>query len=455
VLAARTKAASAAAVRYIAVHALGGTLLLMGVVGWVQGGGELEISALPTDAGFAGWLMLLGVVINAAVPPLHAWLPDAYARATVTGSVFLSAFTTKSAVFVLIMLFPGWTVLLWAGVIMTLYGVVFAVLENDVRRLLSYHIISQVGYMVAGVGMGTAMALDGSGAHAFSHILYKALLFMGAGAVIFATGKQGLHELGGLSRSLRWVLVLFAVGAMSISGFPLFNGFISKAIIVSAAAQGGWPWAEFFLVLASVGTFLSIGLKLLWFMFVGPTDRQHTLQRLPANMYVAMAGTALLCTVFGVYPKLLYVLLPFETDYHPYTLHHTVQSLQLLTMTALAFWLLLGKLRPKPATSVDTDWLYRRPLAQATVAISRGLMAAQEKTGVAASVVVGKGQFFLANPLAALDRLVGRGMLWSQEPRKGGPARFEDQYRLPLGLTLLIILAVFGVLALTNLVMRG
>ena len=193
------------------------------------------------------------MAINAAVPPLHAWLTDAYPEASVTGSVFLSAFTTKTAVYVLIRLFPGAEVLLWAGVVMTLYGVVYAILENDIRRLLAYHIVSQVGYMVAAVGMGTALALNGSGAHAFCHILYKALLFMGAGAVIQATGKRKLSDLGGLSRTMPLVFTLYMIAAFSISGVPLFNGFTSKSMIVSAAAYAHLPVPELLLTLARRG----------------------------------------------------------------------------------------------------------------------------------------------------------------------------------------------------------
>ncbi len=453
VLARRTKRSFASAVRYIAVHALGGTLLLAGILAWVNAGHGLDVARIPTDAGLAGWLILVGVAVNVALPPLHAWLPDAYGEATVTGSVFLSAYTTKTAVFALLVLFPGWKVLLWGGVAMALYGVVYAVLENNVRRLLAYHIISQVGYMVAAVGMGTPMALDGAGAHAFSHILYKSLLFMGAGAVIHATGKEKLTELGGISKALPFAMGLYAIGAMSISGFPLFNGFISKSIIVTAASQGGWPWAEVLLVLASIGTFLHTGLKLLWFMFISPKDRQHdALRPLPWNMYAAMAVGAFLCTLFGVFPKLLYVLLPFKTDYHPYTLHHVVQSLQLLTMTAFAFWLLFEKLRGEATVSVDTDWFYRRPLPKLMLALSRGLYGAQERFGVVAAALVSRAQAFLKNPMAAADRWFGRGMLGVKGDGFDPP--WEDRYRPPLGTTLLVVLAIFAVMAIANLVAR-
>ncbi len=462
VLARRTKKSLRAGIRYIAVHALGGTLLLMGIVAWAQAGNDLAVTQLSQAGELTGlsllgaWLILLGVVINAAVPPLHAWLPDAYPEATTTGSVFLSAYTTKTAVFALLVLFAGWEVLLWAGVVMTLYGVVYAMLENDLRRLLGYHIISQVGYMVAAAGMGTPMALDGAGAHAFSHILYKALLFMGAGAVIMATGREKLSELGGLSKRLRWVMVLYAVGAMSIGGFPLFNGFVSKSIIVTAASQGGWPMAELLLVLASVGTFLSTGLKIIWFAFIRPVEKPYaSLQKLPPNVYVAMGIAAFFCTFYGLWPKALYVLLPFRTEYHPFTLHHVVQSVQILTATALGFWFFLPKLKSAPSVSVDTDWWYRRPLPAVMLALSRGLDGIQTAVGRGAGRLVKSSQRFFADPLAFADRMLGRGIL---APSKGkGTDRkptWEDRHRLPLGQALLLVLSVFAVMAVANLLAR-
>ena len=263
----------AAGFRYLLVHIFGGSLLLCGILLYLAHGGDVTLQALtnnPQVPAAAFWLMLLGVAINAAIPPLHAWLTDAYPEASVSGSVFLSAFTTKTAVYVLIRLFPGAEVLLWAGVIMALYGVVYAVLENDIRRLLAYHIISQVGYMVAAVGIGTAMALNGAVAHAFSHILYKALLFMGMGAVLYGTGRRKLTELGGIASSMPLVVILYMVGAFSISGVPLFNGFISKSMVISAAAEAHLPVAEILLTLASIGTFLHTGLKLPYFTFFGP-----------------------------------------------------------------------------------------------------------------------------------------------------------------------------------------
>lgn len=366
----RTDATDRAGLRYLVMHIFGGGLLFSGILLQVMETGSLAVEALPYAASPAGVLMLLGVGLNAAMIPLHAWLPDAYPKATLTGAVFMSAFTTKSAVYVLLRVFPGWEILIWVGVAMTLYGVLYAVLANGLRDILAYHIISQVGFMVAGVGIGTEMALNGAAAHAYSHILYKSLLFMSAGAVIYATGKTKLTELGGLARSLKGVLILYMIAAFSISGFPLFNGFISKSMTVDSAGYAGHEWAQLLLLLASVGTFLSVGIKLPYFTWFGPHAPKLELRAIPRNMMVAMSITGFLCFLYGVYPQLLYRELPFPVKYNPFTVYHFVEVTQILAFTFIGFWLLRKILQPKPKLVLDMDWFYRRPGS----AVARGLV---------------------------------------------------------------------------------
>jgi multicomponent Na+:H+ antiporter subunit D len=352
--------------RYVLVHLFGGACLLGGIFLHVQTTGSVAFEAFPWDAGLSSYLILLAFIINGAVPPLHAWLPDAYPEATVTGAVFLTAFTTKSAIYVLIRGFAGLELLVGLGAIMALYGVVFAMLENDIRRLLAYHIISQVGYMVCGVGMGVAgtpageMAINGAVAHAFSHILYKALLFMGAGAVLQMTGRSRLTELGGLYRYMPLTFHLYMVGAYSISGFPLFNGFVSKAMVVYASAMGNWPIIWLMLEGASIGTFLSTGLKLPWGVWFARSGPACDAKEPPGNMLAAMGLTAFLCALIGVYPTILYDLLPYPVHYEPYTPAHVVAMSQLLLFTFIAFWLLRKKLYGEPTITLDTDWFYRK-----------------------------------------------------------------------------------------------
>jgi multicomponent Na+:H+ antiporter subunit D len=369
----RRPESGAAGFRYLLVHVFGGLCLLGGIVLHWSDTGSLVFSDLTPFAGSASFtLILIAFLLNAAVPPLGAWLPDAYPEATVTGAVFLTAFTTKSAVYTLIRGFAGTEVLMWLGAGMAVYGVVYAVLENDARRLLAYHIVSQVGYMVCGVGIGTALALNGSSAHAFAHILYKAVLFMGAGAVLQMTGLRKLSDMGGLHKTMPWTLGLYMVGAFAISAVPLFSGFVSKSMVVSAAGEAHHAGVFLVLTLASAGTFLHTGLKLPWYMFFGE-DRGLKAKEPPRNMLVAMGIAAAACVLIGVFPSLLYAHLPFEAEYVPYTLRHVLSTLGLLAFTALGFFLLLKELDPEPTVSLDTDWFYRRVLPAMLSATERGL----------------------------------------------------------------------------------
>ncbi|NRB19160.1 MAG: Na(+)/H(+) antiporter subunit D [Rhodobacteraceae bacterium] len=360
IFASANRAAVAAGFRYLMVHVAGGVLLFGGIILHGLQTGSYLIGPLDHgQGGLAYNLILISFMLNAAVPPLSAWLTDAYPEATVTGAVFLSAFTTKTAVYVLIRNYPGAEVLIGFGVAMALYGVVFAVLENDCRRLLGYHIISQVGYMVAAVGMGTEMALNGAASHAFAHILYKGLLFMGAGAVILMTGRRKLTELGGLYRSMPITVFLYMIGALAISAFPLFSGFVSKSMILSAAAGDHRAGVVLLLTVASSGTFLHTGLKLPYYMFFGK-DCGLRPPEPPLNMLLAMGLAALFCIGIGLFPQLLYAQLPYPVDYHPYSDAHVTESLALLMFTLLAFVLFLKYLDPEKTISLDTDWFYRR-----------------------------------------------------------------------------------------------
>lgn len=369
-----TARARRAGMRYLLVHAAGGALLFCGIALHLAGGGEPGLGPL-VAGGPPFWLVLAAVSLNAAIPPLHGWLADSYPEASTAGAVFLSAFTTKTAVYALLRIFPGTEILVPIGVAMALYGVVFAIIENDLRRLLSYHIVSQVGYMVAAVGLGAPLALNGAASHAYSHILYKALLFMGAGAAIEATGLRRLSDLGGIVGRMRFAVAMYIVGALSISGWPLFNGFISKSMIVSAAGEGHFYWTELLLTLAAAGTFLSVGLKLPWFAFFGKR-RGVAVRPLPRNLLAAMGLAGGLCVLYGVRPDLLYSRLPFAGSYEPYTLDHVVSASQLLVGVGCLFVLVVKQLTPARGISLDTDWLYRGPLRSAGRALIRTLGAA-------------------------------------------------------------------------------
>ncbi len=351
--------------RYLLVHVAGGVSLLAGIVLHYHATASLAFVGFNVaHPALPDYLILIGFVLNAAVPPFHAWLPDAYSEATFSGSVFLCAFTTKTAVYALCRGFAGMEILIPLGVVMALYGVVYAVLENDCRKLLAYHIISQVGYMVAGVGLGTQLAINGAVAHAFAHILYKGLLFMGTGSVLHMTGKSKFTELGGLYQKMPWTFAFTLIGGLSISAFPLFSGFVSKSMIIQAGFEDHKLWMGFLLLLASSGTFLHTGLKVPYFIWFGKNHcSKETWEKAaepPWNMIAAMAVTSFLCIFIGCYTPYLYRMLPYHpVDFHPYTSYHVFETLEILLFTALGFFLLIKKLEPEAKISLDLDWPYR------------------------------------------------------------------------------------------------
>ena len=351
-------AARRAGVRYAILHLVGGIVLKVGIEWVAYETGSIDIRAL-TLSGFGTWMMLIGLLVNAAAPPFSAWLADAYPESSPTGAVFLSAFTTKTAVLALILLFPGTQLLIWVGLWMVFYGIVYALLENDMRRILAYSIVNQVGFMVVGVGIGTEMALNGAAAHAFAHIIYKALLLMSAGAVLYRTGERRCSHLGGLVQTMPWTALFGLVGALAISAFPFTSGFVSKSMINQAAADGGMAWVWALLVAASAGVFLHAGIKFPWFVFFQKDSGLRPAEA-PWSMRLAMAFFAALCILLGVFPDWLYALLPYPVDYQPYTGAHLVSQFQLLLFAGLAFFVMLPLMRRTLTISLDTDWLWRR-----------------------------------------------------------------------------------------------
>ncbi len=345
------------AMRYLFVHIFGGSLLLGGVLWHLSETGSLAFQAF--EPGWPAYLILAGFAVNAAVVPLHAWIADAYPRGTLTGSVFLSAFTTKTAVYTMARGFSGWEILVWAGVLMAVYGVTYAILANDIRRVLAYHIVSQVGFMVVGVGIGTPDALNGATSHAYTHILYKGLLFMATGAVIYATGRSRMTELGGLMGKLPWTFWAYMVAALSISSAPFFSGFVSKPMTIHAAEYDSTATVVLLLHLASVGTFLSVGLKVPYYTWFGE-QRDVPVKPIPWNMYAAMGIGAGLNIIMGLWPGPLYDILPYPVEFDPYELKNLKKGFQLLLFTALGFFLIAHRLAPKAKVQLDTDWFYRR-----------------------------------------------------------------------------------------------
>jgi multicomponent Na+:H+ antiporter subunit D len=330
----------------------------------------------------ATYFIFIGIGLNCAWPFLHSWLTDAYPEATIGGTVFLSAFTTKTAVYALARAFPGAEPLIWIGVVMTAFPIFFAVIENDLRRVLAYSLINQVGFMVVGIGIGTELAINGATAHAFNDILFKGLLFMSMGAVMHRTGKINATDLGGLYKSMPWTTAFCIVGAASISAFPLFSGFVSKSMVMEAAAHDHMVAVWLVLLFASAGVFHHAGIKIPFFAFYGH-DAGHRVEEAPLNMLIAMGITAFLCVFIGTFPQIsLYKILPYAVDYAPYTIPHITAQTQLLFFSALAFTLLLmAGIYPAEirALNLDSDWFYRKGGRLFYQAMDRGLNGINRK----------------------------------------------------------------------------
>ena len=371
----RTEQAFRVGLRYLIIQIGSGVILLAGVVIYANATGSIGFNQIGLDAP-GGWLIFIAFGIKCAFPFLHNWLQDAYPEATVTGTVILSAFTTKLAVYSLARGYAGTELLIYIGATMTAFPIFYAVIENDLRRVLAYSLNNQLGFMVVGIGIGTELALNGTAAHAFCHILYKALLFMSMGAVLLRAGTVKGSELGGLYKSMPWTTAFCIIGAASISAFPLFSGFVSKSLILTAVAVEHHWFVWLVLLFASAGVFHHSGIKIPYFAFFAH-DSGIRCQEAPRNMLIAMGITAFLCVFIGVVPGALYALLPYAVDYAPYTVAHVITQLQLLMFSALAFTFLMrtGLYPPElRSTNLDFDWTYRKLLpaiAQRIIAFGR------------------------------------------------------------------------------------
>lgn len=359
----------ATGIRYVTMHVASGVLVLSGALllfverGTLSFGGIGELGMFHELSSNGALVLLIGFGIKAAFPFLHCWLPDAYPRSTVTGTIFLSAFTTKMAIYALARGFAGCESLITIGAIMAIFPLVHALLADDMRQTLAHVLNNQLGFMVAGIGVGTEMAINGVAAQAFAHVIYKGLLFMSIGAVLQQVGTARQSMLGGLWKRMPWTCGFCLVGAFSV--FPLNCGFVTKALVLGAVAESHHEWAWLALVVGAVGAFLVAGIKVPYFTFFAASSNDRTkVEEAPKHMLVAMAASSAICLAIGIVPSLLYRALPFECDYHPYTFSHVVQQLQLLGFTTLGFVVAVrfGWYPKTAGTLLDIDWIYRKPL---------------------------------------------------------------------------------------------
>jgi multicomponent Na+:H+ antiporter subunit D len=361
VWASRDDASARAGLRYLLFQVLSGMLLLAGVLWHISATGRIGFDEIGLDGG-ASWLIFLAFGIKCGFPLLHNWITDGYPASTPTGTVFLSAFTTKVAIYAMARGFPGTDLLIYIGAVMACYPIFFAVIENDLRRVLAYSMVNQLGFMVVGIGIGTALALNGAVGHAFNDVLFKGLLFMSMGAVLYVTGRTKASDLGGLYRSMPITTTLCIIGAMTISAFPLFSAFVSKSMVMVALLEEGHTIVWMAMLFASAGVLEHAGIKIPYFAFFAH-DAGIKAKEPPVNMLLAMSISAVLCVAIGVFPSLLFNILPYDTVYSPYDLTHVLTQLQLLAFAILGVVFLhrSGRYPAEiPSVNLDAEWFYRR-----------------------------------------------------------------------------------------------
>ncbi|MDN7024098.1 Na(+)/H(+) antiporter subunit D [Methanoculleus sp. FWC-SCC1] len=388
--------------RYILLHIFGGSCLLGGIA--IQYAATGSIAVGPVDAGAGYMLMLIGIGVNAAFIPLHTWVPDAYPEATIYGSVFLSIFTTKAAIYLLARTFPGLEALAYMGALMVVYGAVFALFQNDIRRILSYSIVSQVGYMVAGIGIGTAIGLSAGAAHLVNDILFKALLFMGMGAVILSTGKSNLTELGGLARKMPITAAFCIIGAAAAAGIPGLNGFVSKGMVTEAAHAAHLDPLSLVLAGSSLITLVYMA-RLIYYTFFARNDAISA-EEAPFPMLAAMGGTAAACIIIGVFPGLLLAVLPFAEHYDPFSLGHLLESGAVILGAAVLFVLGRRALAPRTWVLSDVDILYRRAGTGFVWFCQTPLPGFADAIGTVQQAIIDRLAWFTQNPVDA-TKLIG------------------------------------------------
>ena len=415
ILAGNTYRSYRSAFRYILIQVTSGMFLLAGAIILLINDGSALLTKFDINSLY-GQLIFIAFGIKAAFPLLNGWLQDSYPEASEIGTVALSTFTTKLAIFCFAKCFAGTELLIVIGAIMTFYPIFFAVIENDLRRVLTYSLNNQLGFMIVAIGIGTELAINGAVAHAFAHILYKGLLFMGMGAVLFRVGTCKASELGGLFKYMPITAVCTIIGAISISAFPLFSGFVAKSLIMSALGKEGLVLVYFMLLFASAGVLHHSGIKIPFFAFFAHESGIKT-KEAPLNMIIAMVIASALCILIGIFPSTFYQILPYEINYQPYDFSHVVGQLQLLTFAAFAFICLWHfKIYPPElnSTVLNSDWVYRKMIPGVLIPLLKLVERMNQKFEEVIMISFSRTKFLLSNTMLknkVFDREVGSDTL--------------------------------------------
>ena len=323
-----------AAFKYLVVGCMGSTCILAGTIMLYAQAHTLNFAQLSdiiagnlnpsTIVAFA--LLYIGFSTKAFIVPFHPLAADAHGAAPASISVLISGVLTKSGVYAILRLtyFLFQTMglpsiqfmLVFIGSISMFVCVTMALAQHDFKRLLAFHSISQIGYVLTAIGLGTGLGLSAGLYHAMNHTMFKGLLFLAAGAVHFRTGTTDLRKLGGLGKKMPWTCALFLVGAASISGIPPFNGFASKWMIYQATYQAAIDYKNIGFLLATIVALITSVLTLASFVkvtqsvFFGQLRPEHEdVKEVPGGMIVGMSLFALICVVTGLFPEKVTALL--------------------------------------------------------------------------------------------------------------------------------------------------
>lgn len=355
-----------ASFRYLVYHLIGGLCLLAGFFLHYNNTGDVSLTTLQLNS-LSSVLVFLGIGLNAGFPLLHTWIVDSYPKASIVGAVFLSSLTTKVAIYALIRFFVGTEALIYIGIFMVIFPVFYAVIENDLRKVLSYSLINQLGFMIVGVGIGTELAVNGTISHVVVHIIYKSLLFMTMGAVLYKYDTCKVTKLGGLYKTMPITTLCCVIASLSIASFPLFSGFVTKSMIITSVAEQHrlFVWISLLIGSGAVVKYF----KAPFFAFFNSTKTQikkdfNKEKKVPLCMLIAMSLGAMFCIVIGIFPEItLYKILPFNVSYTPYTSFHVFSQLEILFFAILSLCICFSyKIYPKDTDTInlDVDVFYRK-----------------------------------------------------------------------------------------------
>ena len=267
--------------------------------------GDFEINNLITNPTILpdnilrimAFAMLIAAAAKSAQFPFQTWLPDAMEAPSPISALIHAATMVNAGVYLLARFFPafkevpGWTIsIMVVGMLSALMAALMALVANDLKRVLAYSTVSQLGYMFYAVGAGGILA---SQFHLFSHSVFKALLFLAAGAIIHSVGTRDMREMGGLGKELPFIKVVFIIGALALTGIPILNGFWSKELILEAGLENGNPFWIYVIMLIVVGLTALYTTRCVMMVFYGKTKLAGRVHAVGRNMKIALFPLAL------------------------------------------------------------------------------------------------------------------------------------------------------------------